>query len=172
MDIQGVKASADVTNDITAQAESVEATLPRLLRTLFTLEQGHPLAELPLAQFRVCMVLFTGSKSMSQLSEELGISVSAITQISDRLEKIGMVHRSCDSEDRRTKILCLTEYGQNLMSSRRQFRIERVSQALSHLNPEQRQQFVDVLKFMLEAAIQAGPVVVKDELDGVRTRNL
>ncbi len=154
--------------EIAAQAQKIECLLPKLLRRLFTLEHNHPVAELPLAQLRVCMVLSGGPKAMSVLSEELGISVSAITQIADRLEKVNMVERTCEVDDRRTKKLGLTVKGQELMNSRRMTRIERVTKALEYLEPYQREQFVDSLRFMLEVAILISPNPPSEDITGIR----
>ena len=48
-------------------------------------------ADLPLRQLRVCMALHEGPRSMSYLSRELGVSLSAMTQIADRLEHTGLL---------------------------------------------------------------------------------
>ncbi len=154
--------------EIAEQAQKIECLLPKLLRRLFTLEHNHPVAELPLAQLRVCMVLFSGPKPMSVLSEELGISVSAITQIADRLEKVDLVERNCEVDDRRTKKLALTARGLELMTSRRETRIERVTKALEHLEPRQREQFVDSLRVMLEVAVLIAPEPPNEDPTGSR----
>src|SRR5689334_11469103 len=52
-----------------------------------------PAGELPLRQFRVCLALYQEPRSMSQLGRELQFSLSAMTQIADRLERAGMVTR-------------------------------------------------------------------------------
>ena len=51
-------------------------------------------AELPLAQLRVCGVLCDGPRPMSAVSRELGVSLSAMTQIADRLERAGSSNAS------------------------------------------------------------------------------
>src|SRR5207244_9136663 len=93
------------------QAAQLESLLPRLMRTLFTLEAEHPVTELPLAQLRVCSILYTGPRTLSALGDELAISVSAVTQIADRLERAGLVERVAAPDDRRMKHLRLTSRG-------------------------------------------------------------
>ena len=59
-----------------------------MMRQLFSADD-HLAAELPLAQLRVCGMLYDGPHPMSVLSRELGVSLSAMTQIADRLERAG-----------------------------------------------------------------------------------
>jgi DNA-binding MarR family transcriptional regulator len=89
------------------QAEKLECLLPRLMRRLFTLEIDHPAMELPLAQLRMSLILQGGPRSISSLSEEMSISVSATTQIADRLERAGMVARVSDAWQEDARCPCL-----------------------------------------------------------------
>ena len=80
-------------------AESLTGLIPRLARGLSTQGNLTPrekdLAdELPLAQLRVCAVLSEGPRAMSVLGRELGVSLSALTQIADRLERARLVKRT------------------------------------------------------------------------------
>lgn len=135
------------------QAALVESLLPRIMRTLFTLEPDHPSNELPLAQLRICSVLLAaGSLSMSALGKELHTSVSAVTQMADRLEAAGYVERCADPEDRRSRCLRLTPYGLGVMTSRHQARVERVASALAALPPEQRENLVQLLGTFLASS--------------------
>lgn len=130
----------------------LECVLPKLMQRLFTLEPNHPVSELPLAQLRVCTILQGGPLSMSVLSDELGISMSAMTQIADRLEKSVLVERSGEADDRRIKLLQLTKSGAKLMRDRREIRIEKVAAVLSEINPETRSEIIHSLRAMLHAS--------------------
>src|SRR5438128_8143690 len=88
------------------QAAQLECLLPKLMRRLFTLQDA--VSQLPLAQLRLCTILQGGPRPMSVLGEELSISVSAVTQIADRLERAGLVERVSEAEDRRMRRLRLT----------------------------------------------------------------
>ena len=81
---------------------------------------------MPLAQLRVCGILYDGPRPMSALSRELGVSLSAMTQIADRLERARLVNRVAEGADRRIRCLQLTERGQKLMRSREDARNRRV----------------------------------------------
>src|SRR5579884_1477370 len=118
---------AAVTDEaIQEQAARLEALIPRLMRRLFTLDPNHPSLDLPLAQLRLCSVLQAGSRTLSAVSEELGISLSAVTQLADRLERAGMVERVPSVGDRRLKNLQLTARGEEIMRTRRVSRTQGV----------------------------------------------
>jgi DNA-binding MarR family transcriptional regulator len=127
---------------------------------LFAVDPDHPLADLPVAQLRVCGLLFQrGARTMSQVGEELSISLSAVTQLADRLERAGLVARTAESApgcDRRTKRLCLTPHGETLMQSRRALRLRRTEQALRRLSGEQRRAVLDALETLLDAPPHRG----------------
>jgi len=134
------------------QVAQIAAVLPRLLRRLNSLYADDLDMDLPMGQMRVCSFLYDSPESMSALSRELGISLSAITQIADRLERSGMVERVPETEDRRVKFLRLTEKGQEMMRSRRERRKRRISEVLGCLDPDSRQAVLDGLQMFLDAA--------------------
>ena len=129
--------------------------LPEIARRLFTLPPDSPLAELTNTQLKVCAVLLAGQHTMSQLGEELGISVSAVTQIADRLIKLDMAHRlntDSASGDRRVRYLALTPTGESLMRSRRDGRRERVAGVLQHLSAPEQNAVRSALELLLQAS--------------------
>jgi DNA-binding MarR family transcriptional regulator len=132
----------------------LEELLPTLNRHVLGTPSDHPIAALPLAQLRLCTLLLReGRRTMSQIGDDLGISVSAVTQMADRLGKAGMVERVAETGgDRRTRHLQLTPHGAGLMTSRRASRIARAASILSTLEPAQRQEVVDALVTLLEAS--------------------
>lgn len=141
-----------ITNSLSSQAEALESLLPRLMRQLFTIDPEHPTAEMPLAQLRLCYLLMERSRSLTSIAEELGISVSAATQIADRLERTQIVERLPSSDDRRMKQLQLTSQGQKIMESRRQTRVEYARKALEHLPESRREMVLEALNELLSAA--------------------
>ena len=58
------------------QVQTVVTLLFELLRQLAAGADEDPSVELPLAQLRVCRVLYQGPRPMSPLSRELGVSLS------------------------------------------------------------------------------------------------
>jgi Transcriptional regulators len=137
------------------QAAHLERMLPEIALRLFTLDPEHPLADLPQAQMKVCVLLFqNGPRTLSQISDTLGISASAVTQIADRLEKAGMVERAAvepGEGDRRARYLELTEQGRTLMEQRRQARVAKVAAALEHLSPHEREWVEGAVTALLRA---------------------
>lgn len=144
------------------QATRLESLLPQLMRRLFTLDPSHPASELPVAQLRVCTILQAGPRTVSAISEELGISVSAATQIADRLERSAFVERLAGQDDRRMKKLQLTPHGAEVMHSRRQTRVQRAAAALEQLPPEVRAEVLQMLRTLLDASLAAAPRIAEE----------
>jgi DNA-binding MarR family transcriptional regulator len=139
------------------QAEQLECLLPKLMRRLFTLEADHPAMELPLAQLRMSLILYSGPRPITSLSEEMSISVSAATQIADRLERAGMVERVSDNEDRRIKNLRLTTTGAEIMRSRQETRVRRAAETLAGVPEATRKEAVRIIQALLDASIATTP---------------
>jgi DNA-binding MarR family transcriptional regulator len=134
------------------QARAIAAALPALMRQLSALPARDPARDLPVGQLRVCAVLQDGLRSMTSLSRELSISVSAITQIADRLERARIVERIPDSSDRRVRSLRLTGRGLAMMRRRREGRVERIEEALRTLAPGARGRVATAMRTLLSAA--------------------
>ena len=145
------------TKSLNDQVAEITTVLPRLMRRLFVLHADDLALELPMAQMRVCSLLYDGSQTMSALSRELGISLSAITQIADRLERSKMVERISEVEDRRVKTLRLTDQGREMMRLRRERRKRRVTEVLGSLDPDSRQAVLFALHTLLDAAHKTAP---------------
>src|SRR5262245_13251689 len=81
----GHSRSSPATNGSMArrQARELSSLLLGLTRELLVVEDAT--VDLPLRQLRVCALLFDGPRSMSSLSRELNVSLSATTQLADRL---------------------------------------------------------------------------------------
>src|SRR5438552_12075572 len=139
------------------QAGKLESLLPTLMRRLFTLDPSHPANELPLAQLRVCTILQSGPRTVSSISEELGISVSAATQIADRLERSELVERVAERDDRRMKKLQLTAHGADVMRSRRETRVQGAAAVLEQLPPAARAEVLHALNVLLDASLAIAP---------------
>lgn len=145
------------------QVAEISAMLPRLMRRLFVLHADDMAMDLPLAQMRVCSMLYDGSQTMSALSREMGISHSAITQIADRLERSQMVERVSDAEDRRVKTLRLTDHGRDMMRLRRERKNRRISEVLGCLDSDSRRAVLDALEKLLDAAHKTAPDASDDK---------
>lgn len=132
------------------QSEAVVTLLTTLWRRLSTLDADDPAMEIPGAQMRVCGMLRDGPRTMSALSDELGISHSAITQIADRLERAQMVERVPGEDDRRCKKLRLTSHGLEVVNARLERRVARTMEILRPLSKQERDAAITALSALLE----------------------
>jgi DNA-binding MarR family transcriptional regulator len=121
------------------------------------LVDDDPASEMPLRQLRVCLLLFDRPHSMSELSRELGVSQSAITQIADRLEAARMVTRGEVGDDRRVRRVQLTPRAQKMMRLREESRIERIADFLRSMTAEHRSDVLAALEALREAANSPEP---------------
>ncbi len=151
------------------QAANLEALLPQLMRRLFTLDPSHAANELPVAQLRVCTILQAGPRTVSAIGEELAISVSAATQIADRLERAGYVERVAGQDDRRMKKLQLTAHGAEVMRSRRETRVRHAAAALERLPLPVRAEVLQALHVLLDASLAASVRISDEEPIGIGT---
>jgi DNA-binding MarR family transcriptional regulator len=131
------------------QARQLDSIFKALARKV--LVDDDPADEMPLRQLRVCAALFEGSRSMTELSRELGVSQSAITQIADRLQGAGMVTRSPAGDDRRVRSLQLTTRAKNILRLREQRRILRVMEILKAMSADARNGVLAALSALGEA---------------------
>jgi DNA-binding MarR family transcriptional regulator len=140
-------------------AEAIASLLPALIRRLFAVDDQLA-AQLPVAQLRVCGMLYDGGpQRMSALGRAMGVSLSAMTQIADRLERAGLVNRVAEGGDRRIRCLQLTPRGQKVMQRRQQARVERVTALLEQLSPQDRKTAISGLQLLLEACAIGGEEV-------------
>ena len=150
------------------EATAFVALLQSLLREL-TAGADDPAVELPLAQLRVCRVLCDGRQSISAISRELGVSLSAVTQIADRLERANLVERVAGGVDRRIRCLQLTPHGATLLRLHDEERIRRAAAMLKQLSPKARREAAGVLDMLGRAAAVARNSIRSRK--SVRTRN-
>ena len=135
-----------------AQARSLDLIFMDFARHV--LVDDDPAAELPLRQLRVCMALYQQPRSMSQLGRELRFSLSAMTQIADRLERAGMVTRWFEDSDRRVRLLRLTPRARRMLRLREEDRIRRIAAVLERMTPAAREETLHVLDGLRGAAAQ------------------
>ncbi|MEI6915464.1 MAG: MarR family transcriptional regulator [Armatimonadota bacterium] len=135
------------------QAIAVNALFSKLARHLNKTETGDPVTELPVAQMRVCIALLDSPRTMGCLSKELGISLSAVTQLADRLEKAELVERYVESDDLRVKRMRLSPHGETIMRARRDRRVERLAGILRRLPAEDRDLIASAFQRLYDASL-------------------
>ena len=149
------------------QAKAVASLMPALVRRLST--PDHDLADqLPIGQLRVCSILRDGPRGMSALSRELHVSLSAMTQIADRLEGARLVKRVAEENDRRIRCVKLTQRGEKMLHERRQARVHRARAVLKNLSPTVRGQVRAALETLLQACETFAASEAAQRQDGTR----
>ncbi len=136
------------------EAKTVADLLMVLMRQL-TAGLDDPVVNLPLAQLRVCGVLRHGPLPMSAIGRELRASLSAMTQIADRLERAHLVKRVPRGDDRRVRCLQLTERGVRMIRLHEKARLGQMSKVLGNLTPKERQEVTAALRTMIRASAPA-----------------
>ncbi len=107
--------------------------------------------ELTLPQAQVLRVLRRGAVTTGQLAAELRISAPAITQLTDRLLRKGLIERRPATDDRRCVIVALSEKGSCLIDKFRERRRDIFRGALAHLSETDQEQVIGVLVKVVKA---------------------
>ncbi|MDR3690851.1 MAG: MarR family transcriptional regulator [Fimbriimonas sp.] len=134
------------------RAIKLEGLIPRVTRTLFRSVIDDPLTDLPVGQMRMMRLLGQKSWTPSSLGEELCLSVSAVTQMANRLDSIGLVQRVEDPTDRRVKHLRLSELGADLMMNRQERRVCLLESTLGRMDEARQRELIQVLEELLDAS--------------------
>lgn len=150
---------ADVDSPEMEQAKRLEVLLPSLTSRLFATSDSELASDLTAGQLRICLLIQNEDRCISEISEEMGVTVSAVTQLADRLEKANIVARVADARDRRIRRLRLTEQGRTLLQTRREARVRRAAAALILLSPEAANALCDGVQGLMEAACRVLPEV-------------
>ena len=121
-------------------AESLTGLIPRLARGLSS--PGNPAARGTIRpticrwrSFGCAASSARAARAMSALSRELGVSLRALTQIANRLERARLVKRTAAEDDRRVRCLQLTAHGTAMMRRRRDARLRRSLAVLDIFRP-------------------------------------
>jgi DNA-binding MarR family transcriptional regulator len=128
------------------------------LRRELARRQPSPLLDLNLTmqQTKVLLVLsFHGAPLASQtLTRQLGVSLATLSGIVDRLVAQGLVDRREDPDDRRVRLIELTERGRRLVEDVRDAGLEQLRHLLDRLDDETLGAMELVLNRLREAAEQ------------------
>jgi DNA-binding MarR family transcriptional regulator len=103
-----------------------------------------------------------------QLARGLGVSLSTVTGIVDRLHEQGLVTRFEDHEDRRVTRVAATEAGQELVERLYRIRNELFTRLLDRLNVDQLRQVEQTYALLADAAAAVGQEDEDEELVPVR----
>ncbi|WP_409347250.1 MarR family winged helix-turn-helix transcriptional regulator [Paenibacillus sp. MBLB4367] len=97
--------------------------------------------------FMILELLYSkGPHPIQKISEILSIPSGSITYVVDKLEKKEFVKRHQSPTNRRTTNLALTEKGEALFNDMFPKHVETISNQLSFISDEEKQQLIHVLK--------------------------
>lgn len=116
---------------------------------------------LSMPQFSVLMQLhYRGACGMSRISEGYDITPAAASQLVDKLVHSGLIQRVEDPNDRRAKLLSLTDKGEELVQQGIEERYRWVEELAERLTTEERVQISEALDIMTRVArdLEAEPV--------------
>lgn len=108
---------------------------------------------LSMPQFSLLMQMhYKGACGMSEVSERFEITPAAASQLVDKLVQNGFIQREEDPQDRRAKLLNLTDKGRELIQQGMEERYRWVNDLAGRLSPEERAKISEALNIMTEAA--------------------
>jgi MarR family 2-MHQ and catechol resistance regulon transcriptional repressor len=97
--------------------------------------------------FMVLELLYSkGPQPVQKISETLSIPSGSITYVVNKLEKLGLVERKSNPDDRRAFFVVLTEKGEALFNDIFPKHVATISRNLSFITDEEKEQLMMLLK--------------------------
>jgi DNA-binding MarR family transcriptional regulator len=107
---------------------------------------------LSMPQFGILMQIhFHGNCGISDISNRFDVTNAAASQMVDKLVQSRLIQREEDPQDRRAKLLNLTEKGKELIKQGTERRYRWVEDVAQKLSPEEREQVNAALNIMTHA---------------------
>lgn len=91
-----------------------------------------------------------GPQSVKALSQQFGMTSSAVTQVVNGLVDGGLIVRKSDPHDRRQISLALTAKGKKALARAKAYRINRMREALSSLSDDEMVQLLKIQEKIVE----------------------
>jgi DNA-binding MarR family transcriptional regulator len=130
----------------------VESFMRRSMRDfiIYAKESGLSMSQIG-AMFHIAR---HGALSVSDISEELGVTSAAASQMVDRLVHQGIILRSENPQDRRAKQIVLTERGRQVLQGSIDARQKWLDELSALLTPQEEEQVVAALLILIEKTNQ------------------
>lgn len=154
---------------MTTTDENLQAVLQRWIdifmrHTMHDLMQIKREAGLSMSQLSTLFRLFHAKEcGVSAVGERLGVTNAAASQMVDRLVGMDYLARSEDSQDRRVKVLTLTEKGQGLIRESYRRQEEWLAKITASLSGEEQKSISNALTILTSAAIRLGSTNDKEQ---------
>jgi DNA-binding MarR family transcriptional regulator len=151
------------TTDLNLQA-ALQRWIDIFMRhTMHDLVQLKREAGLSMSQLSTLFRLFHAQEcGVSDIGESLGVTSAAASQMVDRLVGLDYLTRSEDPQDRRVKVLSLTEKGHALIQESYLRRQEWLAQITASLSTPEQESISEALTLLTEAAIRLGNMDYKE----------
>lgn len=133
-----------------AAIQELESTLRAVFRSIHKDLNALLGDQMTMAEYHLLRILHRdGSQRITDLAHDLGVSLSHVTNVTDRLENKGWVVRKRSEQDRRAVELHITETGRKRMDQLQREKEEYYRKKLSSLPTESIRTLIDLLKQML-----------------------
>ena len=110
-------------------------------------------SELSLLQgYALTYLFFKGPIKISELCEHMMVSPGAASQMVDRLEKLAMVERIADPNDRRVRKVLVLDKGEKFVQENFTYSQSWLSEIPSNITPEQEEQITAVLSILAQSS--------------------
>ncbi|MTI46886.1 MarR family winged helix-turn-helix transcriptional regulator [Sporosalibacterium faouarense] len=133
-----------------ADIELIERVSTKTQKKLNEIFKGHTLCDrldnLTRKELQTMFVIGSiGNKTMGEIADKLGVTISTPTTTIDRLIKKGYVERKVGKEDRRQVLVSLTEKGLELHTEVSKVRLKNMELLLGILSDEEMKMFRIIL---------------------------
>lgn len=91
-----------------------------------------------------------GAGSVNQLAKHLGVTKAAVSQLLDPLLAAGLIERSENPEDRRMKLIALTDEGRSLVRRTMKTRNAWLGDFAQNFSEEEKAQILPALELMIQ----------------------
>ena len=104
--------------------------------------------------YALTYLFFKGPIKISELCEHMMVSPGAASQMVDRLEKLKMVERIADPDDRRVRKVLVLDKGARFVQENFTFSQNWLSEIPGNITPEQEAQITAVLSILMQSTSQ------------------
>ena len=115
-----------------------------------------------LQAYALSYLFFKGPIKITELCEHMMVSPGAASQMVDRLEKLEMVERIADPEDRRVRKVRVQDKGEQFMQENFRFSQSWMGE-IPDITPEQEAQVASALALLIESFSQNNPASTMKE---------
>ncbi|MGZ3772240.1 MAG: MarR family winged helix-turn-helix transcriptional regulator [Pseudobdellovibrionaceae bacterium] len=135
-------------------ASLIMEVIPLAMREIRVHSRAHRGPQLKLAQFRVLAHIWRQSKTNSQLADEIGLSVAAMSRLVSGLVNKGLVTRNENPNDRRECYVQISREGAQLFKSIRQTTCETIAHKITGLTAKEKSELQKGLQLIAKALFE------------------